>query len=143
MAIWICANHTTVVNDVLVPHCYHFSFQKKYFREFQSHGSVSQILISIWNIGRWFKEIIKFQYTKDSTHSLSLSFAVQISLEAFQQLMHIILAKLDMMSIYSDDIVISGKTHRKFNDNLYEVVQRIQECEFHLKLKNVSFLDQR
>ena len=57
----------------------------------------------------------------------------------FQRTMESLLRGLPMVSVYIDDIVVSGKTQEEHLHNLNEVLQRLQSAGLHLKKEKYSF----
>lgn len=53
--------------------------------------------------------------------------------------MNTMLSWLDTTDAYLDDIVISGRMKTKYNENLYKVIQCIQEYELHVKVEKYEF----
>lgn len=49
------------------------------------------------------------------------------------------LDELYMVAPYLDNIGISSRTQREHNDNLYKVIQRIQDYGLHVTLEKYEF----
>lgn len=73
-----------------------------------------------------------FQYNR-------LPFGIKCAPGIFQQCMDTMLAGIDGAVAYLDDIIVSGKTAADHQQNLFKVLQRIEEYGFHLKLSKSKF----
>ena len=70
-------------------------------------------------------------------------FGVKTFPAIFQQIMDRMLTGMQNVAAYIDDIFVSGKDETEHNNNLHEVLRRIQDYDFKIKFEKCEFFQQK
>ena len=72
-----------------------------------------------------------------------LPFGISLALAMFQQIMENLLVNVPNVSVYFDDILVTGKDHKDHLQNLASVLQRLKEAGLALKKEKCVFAQPR
>ena len=85
------------------------------------------------------QELVTINTHKDLFKYTRLLFGVASAPAILQRTMESLLQGLPMSCVYTDDILVSGKTPEEHLHNLNEVLQRLESAGLHLKKEKCSF----
>ena len=85
------------------------------------------------------KEYTTINTHKGLYHYKHLPFGVASAPSIFQQTIETILQGISHVTVYLDDILITGKTQEEHLTNLEEVLSRLEKANIHLKLTKCAF----
>lgn len=140
--IRICADFSTGLNDSLESQIYPLPLPEDIFAKlngatFFSHIDLShaffQLLVNESSKGLLVinTHLGLFEYNR-------LYFGVKTAPTTFQQGMDELIAGLEGVAVFIDDIFVSGKNKQEHDRNLIKLFQHIQEFGLQIKLKNAS-----
>ena len=142
-AVRICGDYSSGLNDALQPYDYPLPLPEDIFARLANCSVFSKL-----NLSDAFLQVeIDPQYRSlltINTHRGLFSYnrlppGLKIAPAAFQQIIDVMLAGLNGVFGYMDDIVIGGSTVRVHNANLEEVLKRIEEYGFTIKPEKCAF----
>lgn len=142
-SIRICAGFSTGLNNALEPHQYPLPLPEDIFSKLANNKYFSHIDLS--------DAFLQIEVDDESKHLLTINthmglfrynrmvFGVKTFPAIFQQIMDKMLAGIQNVAAYIDDIFVSGKDETEHNNNLHEVLRRIQDYNFKIKFEKCEF----
>ncbi|XP_053663457.1 uncharacterized protein K02A2.6-like [Anopheles marshallii] len=139
----ICGDYSTGLNAVLHPHDYPLPLPEDIFAKLGKSTIFSQIDLSDAFLQVPIAEQSRQMLTINTHKGLylynRLPPGIKVAPGAFQQLMDQMLAGMEGVSCYMDDIIIGGRTQNEHDDLLSETLRRIQEYGFTIRSDKCSF----
>lgn len=142
-SIRICGDYSTGLNDALQPHQFPLPTPDEIFSRLANSKIFSVIDLSDAFLQVEVHENSR-KYLTINTHKglfsyNRLPFGIKVAPTLFQQIMETMISGLEGTAAYIDDIIVSGKTAEEHQQNLLNVLQRIREFGFHLKIQKCKF----
>ncbi|XP_058120128.1 uncharacterized protein K02A2.6-like [Anopheles ziemanni] len=139
----ICGDYSTGLNNMLQPHQYPLPLPQDIFASLATCTVFSQIDLSDAFLQVEVEESCRTLLSVNTHRGLyvynRLPPGVKTAPGAFQQLMEVMLAGLDGVAVYLDDIVVGGPNEEAHMRNLRSVLRRIKEYGFTIRLDKCSF----
>ncbi|XP_044757779.1 uncharacterized protein K02A2.6-like [Coccinella septempunctata] len=139
----ICGDYSTGLNDALQPHQFPLPTLDDIFSKLANSKVFSVIDLSDAFLQVEAQENSR-KYLTINTHKglfsyNRLPFGIKVAPTLFQQIIETMISGLEGTAAYIDDIIISGKNIEDHQRNLLNVLQRIREFGFHLKIQKFKF----
>ncbi|XP_040172372.1 uncharacterized protein K02A2.6-like [Anopheles arabiensis] len=141
--IRICGDYSTGLNNALMAHQYPLPLPEEIFANLSNCVVFSQIDLSDAFLQVEVDENHRGLLTVNTHRGLfrynRLPPGVKAAPGAFQQLIDTMLAGLDGVAAYMDDIVVGGKDMATHNGNLRAVLEKLQEYGFTIRASKCNF----
>ncbi|XP_052901351.1 uncharacterized protein K02A2.6-like [Anopheles moucheti] len=141
--IRICGDYSTGLNAALLPYEYPLPLPDDIFAKMANCRVFSKIDLSDAflqvEIDPQFRLLLTINTHRGLYHYNRLPPGVKIAPAAFQQLIDTMLAGLRGSSGYMDDVVVGGKTEQEHEENLENLLRRIQEYGFTVRAEKCAF----
>nr|XP_049467006.1 uncharacterized protein K02A2.6-like [Anopheles coluzzii] len=142
-SIRICGDYSTGLNNALMAHQYPLPLPEDIFASLQSCCVFSQIDLSDAflqvEVDEKCRELLTVNTHRGLYRYNRLPLGIKAAPGAFQQLMDTMLAGLEGVAAYLDDIVVGGKDNADHSKNLQAVLVRLQEYSFTIRAEKFSF----
>ncbi|XP_049301295.1 uncharacterized protein K02A2.6-like [Anopheles funestus] len=139
----ICGDYSTGLNAALHPHDYPLPLPEDIFAKLGKSTIFSQIDLSDAFLQVPIAEQSRQMLTINTHKGLylynRLPPGIKVAPGAFQQLMDQMLAGMEGVSCYMDDIIVGGRTQNEHDELLSETLKRIQEYGFTIRSDKCSF----
>ena len=141
--IRICADFSTGLNDSLEPNRHPLPHPDELSTKLSNCRYFSKIDLS--------HAFLQIQIDGDSKHLLTINthrglfvynrlpFGVTIAPGEFQTIMDAMIAGLNNVFAYIDDLVVGGATIEEHDNNLHELLNRIQDYGLHVNIEKCNF----
>lgn len=141
--IRLCADFSTGLNDSLEMHQYPLPhpndiFSKMANAQVFSHIDLADAFLQI-EVNDKSKQLLTINTHMGLFRYNRMVFGVKTFPTIFQQIMDTMLAGLQGTAAYIDDIFVSGRNQEEHDQNLYKVLNSIQEYGFKLKFEKCKF----
>jgi hypothetical protein len=135
----ICADYSTGLNDSLEPHQYPIPHPDEVFSILANCSVFSKVDFS--------DAFLQVEVEEESRKLLTINthrglfqynrcpFGVKIAPGSFQQTINAMIAGLEGVAAYMDDLIIAGKIVIEHDERLIELMKRIEDFGFHLKIE--------
>ncbi|XP_054731489.1 uncharacterized protein K02A2.6-like [Anastrepha obliqua] len=142
-SIRLCADFSTGLNDALETYQYPLPLPEDIFAKLNnatvfSHIDLSDAFLQV-EVDDSSKELLTINTHMGLFRYNRMVFGVKTFPAIFQQIMDQMLAGLNNTAAYIDDIFVSGKNQADHDANLREVLLRIQQYGFKLKVDKCKF----
>ena len=145
--IRICADYSTGLNDTLEPNQYPLPTPEEIFAKLSRFRVFSKIDLSDAFLQIELDDNAKQMLTINTHCGLFQVNRVQPGIKTapgmFQQLMDTMMAGAEGASPYMDDFIVGGVDGDDHRKNLFEVLRRIQDYGFRLRLEKCSFAQKK
>ncbi len=135
--IRLCADFSTGLNDALEPHQYPLPSMEGIFASLNGGTIFSQLDLSDAylqiEVEEESKELLTIHTHRGLFQYNRLPFGVKVAPGMFQQIMDQLLAGIDGVIAYLDDIIIVGKSETDHQEKLDAVLQRINDWGLRLR----------
>lgn len=143
-AIRVCADFSTGLNSALESHQYPLPLPDDIFAtltggKFFTNLDLADAYLQI-EVEDESKHLLTINTHRGLYQYNRLCFGVKSAPGIFQQVVDTMLAGLQGVVSYLDDIVIVGKSEAEHRNNVVNVLRRIQEWGFHIKPEKCKFL---
>ncbi|XP_055842563.1 uncharacterized protein K02A2.6-like [Episyrphus balteatus] len=141
--IRICGDYSSGLNDALEPHQYPLPIPDDIFatlsnKNIFSHIDLTDAYFQI-PVSTESRKFLTINTHKGLYNVNRLAPGVKSAPGAFQQLMDTLLAGLKGVAAYLDDIIISGSSWEEHLQSLHEVLKRLFDYGFRVKIQKCSF----
>lgn len=139
----VCADYSTGLNDALEPHQYPLPSPDDIFSKLSgslifSHLDLSDAFLQV-EVEEHSKKLLCINTHKGIYQFNRLPPGVKTAPAGFQQIMDTMLAGIDGVAPYIDDVIVSGPDMNSHLDTLQKVFDRIREYGFHLNINKCKF----
>ncbi|XP_055842359.1 uncharacterized protein K02A2.6-like [Episyrphus balteatus] len=139
----ICGDYSSGPNDALEPHQYPLPISDDIFatlsnKNIFSHIDLTDAYLQI-PVSTESRKCLTINTHKGLYNVNRLAPGVKSAPGAFQQLMDTLLAGLKGVAAYLDDIIISGSSWEEHLQSLHEVLKRLFDYGFRVKIQKCSF----
>ncbi|XP_058456872.1 uncharacterized protein K02A2.6-like [Malaya genurostris] len=142
-AIRVCGDYSTGLNSALQPHQYPLPLPEDIFAKLANCKVFSQIDLSDAflqvEVDEQFRHLLTINTHRGLFHYNRLPPGVKVAPGIFQQLIDTMLAGLEKVSGYLDDVIVGGEDEAAHNRNLKAVLQRIQDFGFTIRAEKCTF----
>ncbi|XP_040172539.1 uncharacterized protein K02A2.6-like [Anopheles arabiensis] len=139
----ICGDYSTGLNASLHPHDYPLPPPQDIYTKLSNSTIFSQIDLSDAflqvPIAEQSRRLLTINTHKGLYLYNRLPPGIKVAPGAFQQLMDQMLAGMERVTSYMDDVIVGGRTQREHDDVLNETLRRIQEYGFTIRPEKCSF----
>lgn len=141
--IRLCGDYSTGLNAALKQHEYPLPLPEDIFARLSQSKIFSKIDLSDAflqvEIDPAYRSLLTINTHRGLYTYNRLPPGIKIAPAAFQQLIDTMLAGVKGVSCYMDDIIVGGATESEHEANLTEVLKRIQEYGFTIRLEKCAF----
>ncbi|EFO97163.1 hypothetical protein CRE_03461 [Caenorhabditis remanei] len=143
-SIRLCSDFSTGLNDAIEAHQHPLPTADDIFAKLNGGKFFSQIdLADAYlqiEVDDDSKKLLVINTHKGLFHYNKLPFGVKAAPGIFQQVMDTMLAGLDGVACYLDDIIVTGCSIEEHNQRVKKVIERIASFGFRMRLEKCSFL---
>ncbi|XP_055688256.1 uncharacterized protein K02A2.6-like [Lutzomyia longipalpis] len=142
-SVRICGDYSTGLNDLLVSNMYPIPtpddiFQKLASGKIFSNIDLSDAYLQI-PVDEDAQKLLTIHTHRGLFNFTRLAPGVSVAPGIFQSIVERMLAGIDNVAVYFDDICVAGSDITSHINTVKKVLQRIQEYGFHIKLEKCNF----